>query len=121
MLEKLGFEEDVPESKKHLNYNNLSLQSKRIMNRLVKYLKDNKIKADKLLQSIIIQQTVKSKVKTDKVDIIKDVDFFQKLHQIGVIKKDKPKKNLCKFLCIDENNYVNLLMVKKILRALQDF
>ena len=35
-----------------------------------------------------------------------------------MVKKEKPKKNLCKFLCIDENNYINLLMLKKIIRAL---
>jgi hypothetical protein len=64
---------------------------------------------------------VKSKVKTDKVDIVKDTEFYKKLHEIGVVKKDKPKKNLSKFLCIDENNYVNLLMLKKISRAIQDF
>jgi hypothetical protein len=61
---------------------------------------------------------VKSKVKTDKVDIVKDVEFFRKLKEAGIVKKDKPKKNLCKFLCIDEKNYVNLLMLKKIIRAI---
>jgi glutamine cyclotransferase len=60
---------------------------------------------------------VKSKVKTDKVDIIKDTEFFKKLKEIGVVKNEKPKKNLNKFLCIDESNYVNLLMIKKISRA----
>jgi hypothetical protein len=64
---------------------------------------------------------VKSKVKTDKVEIIKDTEFFKKLKEAGVVKKDKPKKNLCKFLCIDENNYLNLLMLKKIVKAIQEF
>ena len=121
MLTRLGFDEDLPESKRHLNYAHLTLQSKRIMNRLIKYLTDHKTTAEAFLKPFVIQQIVKSKVKTDKVDIIKDAHFFNKLKEAGVVKKEKPKKNLCKFLCIDENNYVNLLMLKKIIRALQDF
>ena len=121
MLTRLGFDEDLPESKRHLNYAHLTLQSKRIMNRFIKYLRDHKTTAEAFLRPVTIQQIVKSKVKTDKVDIIKDVQFFNKLKEVGVVKKEKPKKNLCKFLCIDENSYVNLLMVKKITRAIQDF
>jgi hypothetical protein len=100
--EKLGFDEDLPESKKHLNYNLLKLQSKRIFNRINKYLSDNKISPESLFESSIVLQTVKTKTKTEKIEIIKDVDFFKKLHSIGIIKKDKTKKNICKFLCIDE-------------------
>lgn len=33
-----GLKEDVPKSKKHLNYEKLSLKSIRIMNRLCSYL-----------------------------------------------------------------------------------
>ena len=91
------------------------------MNRFIKYLRVHKTSAEAFLRPVTIQQIVKSKVKTDKVDIIKDVQFFNKLKEVGVVKKEKPNKNLCKFLCIDENSYVNLLMVKKITRAIQDF
>ena len=64
---------------------------------------------------------MKSKVKTDKVEIIKDVEFFKRLQEVGITKNSKTRKNLCKFLTIDEANYLNLLMVKKIGRAILDF
>jgi hypothetical protein len=38
VLEKLGWSEDAPESKKHLNYSILNLKSKRILNRLNAFL-----------------------------------------------------------------------------------
>ena len=49
----------------------------------------------------------------EKVDIFRDLDFFKFLKELGIIKKDTPSKNLCKFLCIDDN-YQNSLMVKKL-------
>jgi len=55
MLGSLGFEEDLPESKKHLNYGHLSLQSKRIVNRLIKYLRTNKTTAEAFLKAVTIQ------------------------------------------------------------------
>ena len=79
IIEKLGCEEDYPESKKHLNYKALNLQSKRIFNRINKYLADHKETEDKIFKSVISIQTVKTKTKIEKVDILKDVEFFKKL------------------------------------------
>ena len=56
----------------------------------------------------------------EKVDIIKDVEFFKRLKELGIVKQDKPVKNLCKFLCIDDN-YQNSLMAKKLFKAFKDF
>lgn len=120
IIEKLGCEEDFPESKKHLNYKALNLQSKRIFNRINKYLADHKESEDKVFKSVVSIQTVKTKTKIEKVDILKDIEFFKKLKELGIVKSDKPKKNMCKFLCIDDN-YQASLMYKKLQKALKDF
>ena len=38
VMRNYGIKEDVPRSKKHLNYETLNLKSKRILNRMVQYL-----------------------------------------------------------------------------------
>lgn len=52
LLEKLGWVEDDPESKKHLNYKVLNLQSKRIFNRLNAYCESKGVSVETLFQSI---------------------------------------------------------------------
>jgi len=113
IIEKLGWDEDYPESKKHLNYKGLNLQSIRIFNRINKYLEDHKETDEKVFKSVISIQSVKTKTKIEKVDILKDIEFFKKLKELGIVKNDKPKKNICKFLCIDDN-YQASLMNKKL-------
>lgn len=83
-------------------------------------MEEHKTTADKLFASVIFSQTVKSKTKSEKIEIIKDVDFFKTLKALGLVKTEQPKKNLCKFLCIDEN-YLSQLMFKKLTKALKDF
>jgi hypothetical protein len=85
-LDKLGFEEDLPESKKHLNYQGLNLQSKRIMNRMNEHLKEHQQTPQTLFKNVIVQQSVKTKTKMEKVDIIKDVEFFSLLKQLNIVK-----------------------------------
>lgn len=91
----------------------MNLQSKRIFNRINKYLQDHKETEDKVFKSVVSIQSVKTKTKVEKVDILKDVEFFKKLKELGIIKNDKPKKNMCKFLCIDDN-YQSSLMYRKL-------
>ena len=73
-----------------------------------------------MLKEIIIQQNVRAKNKTESVSIIKSDAFFARLKALGIVKKGDVKKNLCKFLCIDEN-YLSSLMFKKLQRTLKDF
>lgn len=43
LLKKFGAKDDMPKSKKHLNYEKLNLKSKRILNRLYNHIVTNKI------------------------------------------------------------------------------
>jgi hypothetical protein len=64
LLEKLGWQEDVLESKKHLNYEILTLQSKRLFNRINHYLDSKKLDlVNDLLKGILKIQVVKTKSK----------------------------------------------------------
>ena len=104
LLEKLGFEEDLPPSKPNLDYGTLNMQSKRIINRVVDYMiKNHNSSYEEMFSPIVKTKTVKSKTKTDQVDIIKAEDLLSYLHSLSLIKSpSSPRKdNLCKFLSID--------------------
>ncbi|TNV85398.1 hypothetical protein FGO68_gene15267 [Halteria grandinella] len=120
LCEKLGWQEDMPESKKHLNYKVLNLQSKRILNRLNAYTDSKDVTVEALFQSIKKIQVVKTKSKQEDVELLKAEDFFKCLHTLKIVKSPKVKDNLCKFLCIDEA-YLGSLMFKKLIRACKDF
>jgi len=68
----------------------------------------------------LVSSTVKTKTKTEKVDIVRATDFFNKLFELEIIKTNKIHQNLAGFLCIDET-YISSLMYKKIKRAVNDF
>lgn len=70
--------------------------------------------------SIITNNTVKTKKRTEKVGIIKSDKFFRLLHEHSIVKSDRVYKNLTDFLCIDQA-YPNSLMFLKLKRALSDF
>ena len=112
--------ENLPKSKKHLDYESLNLQSKRILNRLVAYMEENELTEQEIFGPLILQSTVKTKSKTEKVEILRAQDFFTTLYDLEIVIKDEVKVNLARFLCIDET-YMNSLMFKKIRRAIQDF
>lgn len=61
VIRNLGVKEDAPKSKKHLNYENLSLKSKRILNRLFNLVDSLNLSIDEYLKELILQQTVKTK------------------------------------------------------------
>lgn len=120
LLERLGWQEDQPESKKHLNYKVLNLQSKRIINRLNAYCEGKGVGVYELFRGIIKIQVVKTKSKQEDVELLKSDEFFKRLHQLQVVRSPHVKDNLCRFLCIDET-YIGSLMFKKLLRACKDF
>jgi hypothetical protein len=51
--------------------------------------------------------------------LINSKDFFRILEERGVRKKNTPHENLQKFLSLDPN-YTQLLMLKKIAKALDE-
>lgn len=120
ILGKFGFDEDLPESKKHLNYAGLTLQSKRILNRINGKLSEKGWTPEELLGDALKTQSVKTKTKVEQVGIIKSAEFFQRLKELGLIRSAEIKENLQKFLCIDDT-YQDSLMFKKLARALKDF
>lgn len=83
-------------------------------------MEENGVSEQDIFGPIILQSTVKTKSKTEKVEIIRAQDFFAKLYELEIVIKDEVKVNLAKFLCIDET-YMNSLMYKKIKRAVLDF
>lgn len=85
---------DLPRPRKHLNYSSLNLKSIRILNRLVAYLERNKTTLDQFLEGLQIQQTVKTKTKSEKVDIVRADKFFQKLGMLEIRKSSLIYMNL---------------------------
>ncbi len=67
----------------------------------------------------IYEQLVKTKTKENKVELINSKDFFELLQKRGVRKKSNEHENLKKFLSLDPN-YPQLLMFKKISKALEE-
>ena len=53
-MKSFDIREDIPKSKKHLNYEMLDLKSKRIFNRLFKYLFDHKMELIDFLKELLI-------------------------------------------------------------------
>lgn len=85
VMKSFGVKEELPRSKKHLNYDTLDLKSKRILNRLFKYLTENKIDISDFFRDIIVEQVVKTKTKTEKVELIKAEKVFLKMQDVGIV------------------------------------
>lgn len=56
---------------------------------------------EELLSDCVINSTVKTKNKSEKVDIVKSDALLEKLAEIKIIKSNDNKQNLCDFLCIN--------------------
>ena len=119
-MESMGLSEKKPVSKKHLAFEELDLKSKRIINRLNFYMKENQVGVQDIFYDLVMQQQVKTKSRSEKVDLIKSVDFFQRLSDMELKKSSNQHENLMLFLCIDKS-YKNNLMLKKLSRTLQEF
>ena len=72
------------------------------------------------MRPILKVQAVKTKVKSENVEILNADDFFKKLKELKVVKSDSVKANLSRILCIDES-YLHSLMFKKLVRVIKDF
>ncbi|CDW90055.1 UNKNOWN [Stylonychia lemnae] len=120
ILSNLGVIDYLPKPKKRLNYDKLNLKSIRILNRLLIYLEEHQQTVDDVFGDKIIQQNVKAKDKTEQVELIKDIDFFDKLYELEIIITNEIKSNLALFLCIDES-FKTQIMMKKLRRVMTDF
>lgn len=70
-------------------------------------------------EGTIYEQLVKTKTKQNIVEIINSKDFFEMLQKRGVRKNGNEHENLKKFLQLDPN-YPNLMMLKKVAKALDE-
>lgn len=103
VLKSFGVREDIPKSKKYLNYNKLDLKSKRIINRFSNYLAVNQIHLMTFFDDIKEEKLVKTATSSEKRELVEAKKFFNKLHLLGLKKKPSIYENLCEFLCIGEN------------------
>lgn len=83
-------------------------------------MQDNDLTEGDIFGELIIYSTVKTKTKSEKMEMIKAQDFFNKLFELEIIIKNDVKQNLASFLCIDQT-YINSLMYRKIRKVLADF
>jgi ribosomal protein L21 len=95
IMKNFGIREDMPRSKKHLDYETLNLKSKRILNRVVFYLELKNLTIDDFLKDIVLRATVKTKSKTEKVETMKAEAFFNLLYDAEIITQNKVNENLC--------------------------
>ncbi len=119
IFSKFGILEKRPKSKKHLDYDTIDLKSRRILNRLASHLTQRGKELLDLFSDIVVEQTVRTKTRQEKVEIIRSEQFFIRLAQLGLKRTLNKHKNLSDFLCIDKS-YENSLMLKKLKRAIQD-
>lgn len=84
VMKSFGIREDLPRSLKHLNYEMLDLKSKRILNRVSNYLAEKEIDFNEFFNDLFSVHNVKTKTKTDQVEIMKAELFFKKLSNSGI-------------------------------------
>eukprot|EP00347_Sterkiella_histriomuscorum_P022271 403331076 len=150
VLENFGIFEDLPPSDHNLRFEPLDLKSKRIMNRLVNYLKsiklpedlngqikkDNGDKAEEDSQQfdhldLITFELFKNAITekefqradngvVEKLHVIDTRLFFKILKSIDVVFTDAVKENLTYFLSVDELHR-DSIQVTKLIIAVNDF
>ena len=116
----LGIPEGRPSNKQNLHYDDMSLKSIRIINRLIIYLSENKVEFNDFMSGLVSKQGIKTKTGISEVEIFKASNFFQKLHQLNLKKSPEVCENLCQILCIDQK-YTSHLMLKKLRKCISDF
>mmetsp|Transcript_17688 Transcript_17688/g.20444 ORF Transcript_17688/g.20444 Transcript_17688/m.20444 type:complete len:179 (-) Transcript_17688:44-580(-) len=113
--------------KKALNYDMLSKESLNILASFTDYLLDSDTSVYEFFDGVIYNQVVRTKNKQSTVEIISSDEFFNKIKSDKAFLKllniqnfsEKEEENMCIFLCLD-SNYKNLLLVKKIIKALEE-
>jgi len=62
------------------------------------FLLENNMTTAEFFAPVVYQQNIKSKSKTQTLDILKAEDFFRLLQERGIRKKDSEHQNLKEFL-----------------------
>ena len=93
--------ERMPKSRKGLQYEQLDMKSKRILNRIVEYLREKDLTTTDFVQEITSIKTVKyNNNKSAQMEIIKAENFFKKLCKVKIRKSHSVYQNLSAFLAI---------------------
>lgn len=101
-----------------MDLSKLDQKSVKIMVMLMLYLLENNMTTAQFFQSVTYQQNVKSKTKSQMLDILKSKDFFRLLAERGIRKKDSEHDNLRQFLMLSPA-FKDLLVLKSIKRTLE--
>lgn len=115
-------ERSQPEKKrkndKTIDLSRLDQKSVKIMVMLMLYLLENNMTTADFFESVTYQQNVKSKTKSQTLDIMKSKDFFRLMYERGIRKKDIEHDNLRVFLMLSPA-FPDLLVLKSIKRTLE--
>ena len=104
--------------KNTLDLSKLDQKSVKIMVMLMLYLLENNMTTAQFFQSVTYQQNVKSKTKSQMLDILSSKDFFRLLAERGIRKKDTEHENLRDFLMLSPQ-FKDLLVLKNIKHTLE--
>ena len=129
IMENFGIQEDAEEpaargkakKRKNLNFEKLDEESLRFLYIFSQYLLTTNTSVYEFYDTTVFNQVVRTKNKQSTVEIVSAADFFNKIQEhkifdeIGAGVRD----SLQAFLCIDQN-YTHLLLVKKIIRSLEE-
>lgn len=81
-----------------MDLSQLDEKSVRILAKMILALMELNATLDEFFDGVIYEQLVKTKTKSNTVEIINSKDFFDILQQRGVRKSNKEHENLKKFL-----------------------
>ena len=86
--------------------------------KLKQHLHDENMTAAELFKYQIFKQKVKSKKKTQELDVMKAEDFFRALYSHGICSEDNEHANLKEFLQLNVK-FPDILALKSIERTLK--
>lgn len=116
ILAQLGISEDIPKSTANFNYDNLSGIGVRIINRIIRYMKENKIKdvTDFIGNENIEKREIIASKKTEIIEIVLAVNFHTILREKGIVRRwEDLDENLQTFLGLSAY-MCEYLMMRKI-------
>lgn len=90
----------------------------KILVMLMLYLVNNEKTTADFFADVVYQQNIKTKTKTQTVDIMKSEDFFRVLQEQGIRKNNNVHANLATFLQLSPK-FPDLVVLKSIKRTLE--
>ena len=116
ILSQLGISEDLPKSTKNFNYDELSGSGIRIINKIIRYMREHKIKdvSNFIGKENIEQREVIASNKTEIIEIVQAEKFHSILREKWIVKRwEDQDENLQTFLGLSAY-MCEFLMLRKI-------